>query len=110
MNPVRPIWFYTYVLRSKKDSCFYTGTTNNLPLRLKQHSKGLVFSTKHKRPLQLIYFETCTNKNDAYPVRNFVLMVGKVGISNGAYRRERYLKSGMGKRYLRDRLTGGLTG
>lgn len=91
MSPVRPEWYYTYVLQSKIKGNFYTGTTENLNQRLKQHNNGLVFSTKSMRPLQLIYFEACLNKDDAY-------------------RRERYLKSGMGKRYLRNRLKGGLTG
>ena len=91
MSPVRPIWYYTYVLQSKTKGNFYTGTTKNLKQRLKQHNNGIVVSTKSMRPLQLIYFEACPNKDDAY-------------------RRERYLKSGMGKRYLRNRLKGGLTG
>lgn len=91
MNPVRPIYYYTYVLRSEKSSNFYTGTTSNLKGRLEQHNKGLVVSTKRMYPLQLVYFEACLNKDDAY-------------------RRERYLKSGMGKRYIRNRLRGGLTG
>jgi putative endonuclease len=110
MNPVRPAcpvrkfglsvykngisngaWYYTYVLLSETKGNLYTGTTKNLNQRLKQHNDGLVFSSKNIRPLQLIYFESCLNKDDAY-------------------RRERYLKSGMGKRYLRNRLRGGLTG
>ena len=91
MNPVRPRWYYTYVLISNKNKEFYTGTTNNINQRVEQHNKGLVMSTKYKRPLNLIYFEACLNKNDAY-------------------RREKYLKSGMGKRYLKNRLKGGLTG
>ncbi len=86
MNPVRPPWFYTYVLKSNKDGNIYTGCTNNLKQRLEQHNSGLVHSTKHRRPLELIYFEACLDKNDAY-------------------RRERYLKTGMGKRYLRNRLS-----
>ena len=36
MNPIRPIWFYTYVLRSKKNGNFYTGVTRDLEQRLKQ--------------------------------------------------------------------------
>lgn len=86
MNPVRPIWFYTYVLKSKKDGNLYTGTTNDLKQRLKQHNDGFVFSTKQRRPFELIYFEACLNKEDAY-------------------RREKYLKTGMGKRYLKNRLS-----
>ena len=91
MNPVRPSWFYTYVLKSEKDGKMYVGTTSNLQHRLNQHQNGLVFSTKHRRPLNLIYAEACLNKDDAF-------------------RRERYLKTSMGKRYLRNRLTGGLKG
>ena len=90
MNPVRPLWFYTYVLKSEKTETFYTGTTNNLTKRLDQHNSGEVYSTKNKLPIRLIYAEACLNKGDAY-------------------RREIYLKTGMGKRYIRNRLKGGLT-
>lgn len=34
----------------------------------------------------------------------------QTGKVNRFYRKERYLKTGMGKRYLRNRLKGGLTG
>ena len=91
MSPVRPEWFYTYVLKSKKDMKFYTGVTNNLKRRIAQHNTGLVPSTKSRIPFELVYFEGCLAKSDAYA-------------------REKYLKSGMGKRYLRNRLKGGLTG
>lgn len=91
MNPVRPGWFYTYVLISEKDGNFYTGATNNLKKRLEGHNAGIVLSTKYRRPLKLIYLECYLNKSDAY-------------------RRARYLKTGMGKRYLNNRLKGGLTG
>ena len=91
MNPVRPIWHYTYVLKSINNGKFYTGTTNNLRQRLAQHKKGLVRSTKYMLPIEMVYCEVCLDKNDAH-------------------RRERYLKTGPGKRYLKNRLKGGLTG
>ena len=91
MSPVRPKWFYTYVLMGQKDKKFYTGVTNYLQRRVEQHNTGLVLSTKQRVPLKLIYFEACLDKYDAY-------------------RREKYLKTGMGKRFLRNRLRGGLTG
>jgi putative endonuclease len=90
MNSVRPVWFYTYVLKSEKDNEFYTGATADLRRRLIQHNKGFVSSTTSRRPLKLIYFEACLDKKDAF-------------------RREIYLKSGMGKRYIKNRLKGGLT-
>lgn len=82
-------WFYTYVLMSEKDGKLYTGTTNDLHKRIYQHKNGLVSSTKYRLPVLLVYFEACLSKGDAF-------------------RRERYLKTGMGKRYLKNRLTGSL--
>lgn len=79
-------WFYTYVLKSRKDGKLYTGCTSALQERLEQHNNGLVYSTRHRRPLELIYFEACLGKDDAF-------------------RRERYLKTGMGKRYIRNRIS-----
>ena len=81
MNPVRPGYFYTYVLTSEKTGTFYTGTTNNLKRRLEQHNNGNVYYTKNKLPMRLVYFEACLNKDDAY-------------------RRGGYLKTGMGIRIV----------
>jgi putative endonuclease len=91
VSPVRPKWLYTYVLISQKDNQFYTGVTENMKKRLQLHNAGLVSSTKNRTPFKLVYFEGCLDKNDAY-------------------RRERYLKTGMSKRFLKNRLKGGLTG
>ena len=77
--------FYTYVIQSKKSGRWYTGFTNDLRKRLSQHNHGEVMATKGRGPFTLIYFEACLNKDDAIV-------------------RERYLKSGMGKRYLKNRL------
>lgn len=77
--------YYVYVLRSEKDNLLYTGYSSNLKERLKIHNAGGVPSTKMRRPLHLIYFEGCLNQQDAT-------------------RREKYLKSGNGKIYLRSRL------
>jgi putative endonuclease len=77
--------FYTYVLLSENDKDFYIGFTKDLKARLGQHQKGLVFSTVYRRPLKLIYYEACLNKNDAI-------------------KREKYFKTGFGRRFLRNRL------
>jgi putative endonuclease len=81
---------YVYVLKSQKDGKNYVGFTKNLKLRFEQHNKGLVFSTKNRRPLKLIYYEVCINQKDAT-------------------RREKYLKTTYGKRYLKNRLKSYLT-
>ncbi|MFH0889055.1 MAG: GIY-YIG nuclease family protein [Planctomycetota bacterium] len=77
--------FYTYVIRSSKDGKWYTGYTDDLRKRFKEHNNNKVISTKGRGLFELIYYEGCLNKYDA------VL-------------REKYLKTGMGKRYLRNRL------
>ena len=83
--------YYTYVLHSEKDGDSYTGLTKNLKLRFEQHNKGLVESTKDRRPFNLIYYEACLDNNDAA-------------------RREKYLKSYHGKMFITRRLTSYLTG
>ena len=79
------MYFYVYVLLSEKDRNFYTGYTDNIQARFKLHNNGKVISTKNRRPLKLIYWEGCLNQQDAT-------------------RREKYLKSGNGKIYLKNRL------
>ena len=77
--------YYVYVLKSQKTANLYTGFTNNLRERFNQHNNNLSTYTKGRGPFELIYYEACNNKFDAMA-------------------RERYLKSGMGKRYLKKRL------
>ena len=73
------------MMLSKKDRKLYTGYTNNLKARYKDHVSGRVNSTKYRGELELIYFEACINEVDAI-------------------RREKYLKSGLGKKFLKSRL------
>jgi len=83
--------YYSYILQSEKDGNFYTGFTKDLKLRFEAHEKGLVESTEDRRPLSLIYYEACLNKEDAL-------------------HREKYLKSYHGRMFLRRRLKSYLTG
>ena len=57
--------YYVYVLLSLKDKKKYIGYSSRLNFRLDQHSKGLVKSSKNRRPLKLVYFEACINQQDA---------------------------------------------
>ena len=82
---------YVYVLRSLKDHQFYVGLTRDLPLRVQQHNKGLVTSTKNRVPFKLVHWEGCLSESDAA-------------------QREKYLKSAWGKRYIKTRLRRYLTG
>jgi putative endonuclease len=83
--------YYVYVLKSSKDKKNYVGYTKNLKLRFEQHSKGLVESTKDRRPLKIIYYEACLNQQDAT-------------------HREKYLKTHHGKTFIKKRLKSYLTG
>ena len=74
--------YYVYILRSKKDNDFYTGYTENLETRFKEHNKGLVKATRNRRPLELIYYEAYKNRKDAI-------------------KREKFLKTGWGRNYIR---------
>ena len=85
-NTTSSVFFYVYVLESKKDGKRYIGYTNNLKKRIEEHKKGQSFSTKPRLPFKLIYFEGYLNKRDATG-------------------RERFLKSGSGRKYLKKQLT-----
>lgn len=43
----------------------YVGSTNDLRKRLTMHNSGKVISTKLRRPLELIYYESYRAENDA---------------------------------------------
>lgn len=57
--------FYLYVLKSKKDNNIYIGSTNDLRRRPLEHNTGRVFSTKSRRPLELRYYESYYNNDEA---------------------------------------------
>lgn len=57
--------FYVYLIRSKKDSALYTGSTNDLRKRFEKHNKGEAFSTRLRRPFELIYYEAYKSEKDA---------------------------------------------
>ena len=77
--------YYVYLLLSEKDGKFYSGSTDDLRRRISEHEADYVKSTVRRKPVKLIYYEACLNEADARV-------------------RERYLKSGAGKKYLRNRL------
>ena len=77
--------FYTYILLSEKDHRWYTGYTGDLRKRLTEHNTGKNFSTKNRGPFKVIYYEACIDIDDAKA-------------------REKFLKSGPGKKFLKNRL------
>jgi putative endonuclease len=77
---------YVYILRSAKDGNLYTGYSADLRKPLADHNAGKARTTRHRRPLQLIYYEAHL-------------------LSSDAKAREIFLKSGAGKRYIRKQLS-----
>ena len=56
---------YTYILECK-DGTYYTGWTNNLEKRLKDHNEGRGTKyTKARLPVSLIYYEEFQTKEEA---------------------------------------------
>ena len=78
-------FYYVYVLRSLKDAKWYIGYTSDLRKRFVEHSKNIKGWTKGRGPFEVIYYEASLDEEDARS-------------------RELYLKTGMGRRYLNNRL------
>ena len=74
--------YYVYIIQSKKDKHLYVGYTTDLQKRIRLHSSGKIFSTKPRKPFYLIYYEAYRNRYDALE-------------------REKFLKSGWGKNYIK---------
>ncbi|MEK7461014.1 MAG: GIY-YIG nuclease family protein [Patescibacteria group bacterium] len=73
--------YYVYVLRSLSTTNRYIGQTNNLTYRLAKHNSGRSKYTKNRGPWELIYSE-------------------KYSLRTEAMRREKFLKSGVGREFL----------
>lgn len=73
--------YYVYVLQSESDTGLYIGFSTDLRQRLAHHHAGDSKATAHRVPWCLIYYEAYRLRQDAEG-------------------RERFLKSGAGRRYL----------
>lgn len=77
---------FVYVIRSQVDERDYVGLTQSIERRLKEHNSGKTKSTKGYRPWKLLFFEEYNDR--------------KV-----ARKREKYLKSGYGKMWIKNKWT-----
>ncbi len=74
--------YYVYALQSLKRSYIYVGLTNNIERRFGEHNLGKNRTTKPYRPYRLIFTEKFVTRPQARE-------------------REKYLKSGTGKEFLK---------
>ena len=76
--------YKVYAIMSLNDGRIYVGMSQNPKQRIREHNSGRVFSTKGYRPWKLIHIENC-------------------GCDRKVDRqREKYLKSGVGKKFLKN--------
>ena len=75
---------YTYVVRCA-DGNMYIGSTDDLKRRMSEHAHGICDNTRKRLPVVLIYYEACRSLRAARD-------------------REKQLKTGFGRGYLRKRL------
>jgi putative endonuclease len=83
--------YYVYVVRSLAEGELYIGCTIDLENRIRSHASGSVESTRKRLPLELIYYEAYNHRDDAF-------------------RREKYLKTTHGHRYIKHILRSYFTG
>ncbi len=76
------MFYYTYILESKKNNSLYIGYTSDLKKRFQEHNTGKTLATKRCIPYKLIFYEAFLNRIDA---KN----------------REEYLKSGYGRKTIK---------
>jgi len=74
--------YYVYILENFEDKSLYIGYTSDLRKRIKDHIEGRgTRTTRIKKGWKLIYYESYFDKRDAFC-------------------REKFLKSGSGRRYI----------
>lgn len=83
--------YCVYVLYDKIRDKFYIGLTCNLKRRIYEHRRNKTYTTQRMHDPKLVYCEICLSKKDAQ-------------------NRERQLKTGFGRGYLRRRLKNFLMG
>jgi putative endonuclease len=79
--------FFVYVLGSKSTGKHYIGQTDNIERRFSEHEQGLAGYTRGRGPWELLIVEEYSTRSEA--------MV-----------RERFLKSGQGREWLKEKLNG----
>jgi len=74
--------FTVYILQSLKDLRTYVGFCSDIGKRLIRHNSGFVNATKHRRPFKILFTEQVNDMQEAK-------------------KREKYWKSGSGRRKLK---------
>ncbi|HVV39303.1 MAG TPA: GIY-YIG nuclease family protein [Candidatus Paceibacterota bacterium] len=76
--------YYVYAIKSSLRNYLYVGLTADIERRLSEHNKGRNKTTRPYRPFTLVYSEALSDRRSARS-------------------REKYLKSGVGKEFLKNK-------
>ena len=74
--------YYTYIIKSKIRNYIYVGLTSDIERRFEEHNSGKNKTTKPYLPFDLLFKENFSTRVEAR-------------------KREKYLKSGIGKEYIK---------
>jgi len=85
INKLLVMFYYTYIIISKKTGNLYIGSSSDLITRIKDHNRGKTKSTKFGIPWELLYYEAHRSK----------------GL---AIRAEMHYKTGQGRRQIKKKL------
>jgi len=77
--------YYVYVIRSEKHNTNYVGSSNDIEKRLREHNAGKCRYTSGRLPWALVYQES-------------------FGTRSEAMRREKFLKTGQGRKFLKEKI------
>lgn len=66
---------YIYILKLSNQK-YYTGITNNLDRRLREHMSGKSKSTKYHRPIYLAFMTDSFNRKNARKIEVFIKNMG----------------------------------
>lgn len=74
--------YFVYILKSSVSNKTYTGYTENLVKRIREHNSGQTTYTKRFKPWKIVYTEELRSRLEAI-------------------QREKYLKSSAGRRFIK---------
>ncbi len=81
--------YFVYVLKSTNFGTRYVGSTDSVEKRLKEHNSGASKYTSGRKPWTLVHTEEFSSKTEAL-------------------RREKFLKTGQGRKWLDQKLYSGI--
>ena len=64
--------YYVYILKSEKIKKYYSGVTDNLKRRLKEHNSGNSNFTSWSGPYKLVWYSVFNNKEKAYSFEKYL--------------------------------------